>query len=78
MTIERFLIFRYLTADQKRISSESFVGERNYVAKKEVRSIVITGYGTNCEMEMAHGCRLAGSEVVDIGHISELNPGRIT
>jgi phosphoribosylformylglycinamidine synthase I len=40
--------------------------------KKEVRSIVITGYGTNCEMEMAHACRLAGSEVVDIVHINQL------
>ena len=39
---------------------------------KVVRSIVITGNGTNCEMEMAHACRLAGSEVVDIVHISEL------
>jgi phosphoribosylformylglycinamidine synthase I len=43
--------------------------------KKEVRSIVITGYGTNCEMEMAHACRLAGSEVVDIVHINELIHG---
>ncbi|OGP69087.1 MAG: phosphoribosylformylglycinamidine synthase [Deltaproteobacteria bacterium RBG_13_47_9] len=42
---------------------------------KEVRSIVITGYGTNCEMEMAHACRLAGSEVVDIVHINELING---
>ena len=42
---------------------------------KEVRSIVITGYGTNCEMEMAHACRLAGSEVVDIVHITELING---
>ncbi len=39
---------------------------------KIVKSIVITGNGTNCEMEMAHACRLAGSEVVDIVHISEL------
>src|SRR4030067_3740091 len=46
------------------------------MAKKEVRSIVITGYGTNCEMEMAHGCRLGGSEVVDIVHMSELLHGR--
>jgi len=37
-----------------------------------VRSIVITGNGTNCEMEMAHACRLAGSAKVDIVHISEL------
>jgi phosphoribosylformylglycinamidine synthase len=43
--------------------------------KKKVRSIVITGYGTNCEMEMAHACRLAGSEVVDIVHINELIHG---
>ncbi|MBW2596592.1 MAG: phosphoribosylformylglycinamidine synthase subunit PurQ, partial [Deltaproteobacteria bacterium] len=37
-----------------------------------VKSIVITGNGTNCEMEMAHACRLAGSAEVDIVHISEL------
>lgn len=36
---------------------------------------MITGYGTNCEMEMAHACRLAGSEVVDIVHITELING---
>lgn len=39
---------------------------------KKVKSIVITGNGTNCETEMAHACRLAGSDVVDIVHISEL------
>ncbi len=38
----------------------------------KVKSIVITGNGTNCEMEMAHACRLAGSAEVDIVHISEL------
>lgn len=38
----------------------------------KVKSIVITGNGTNCEMEMAHACRLAGSSEVDIVHISEL------
>jgi len=43
--------------------------------KKEVRSIVISGYGTNCEMEMAYACYLAGSEVVDIVHINELIHG---
>ncbi len=43
--------------------------------KKEVRSIVISGYGTNCEMEMAHACHLAGSDVVDIVHINELISG---
>jgi len=45
------------------------------LGSKEVRSIVITGYGTNCEMEMAHACRLGGSEVVDIVHMSELITG---
>jgi phosphoribosylformylglycinamidine (FGAM) synthase-like amidotransferase family enzyme len=45
------------------------------MGSKKVRSIVITGYGTNCEMEMAHACRLAGSEVVDIIHIAELING---
>jgi phosphoribosylformylglycinamidine synthase len=39
---------------------------------KKVKSIVITGNGTNCEMEMAHACRLAGSDEVDIVHISML------
>ena len=42
---------------------------------KKVRSIVITGNGTNCEIEMAHGCELAGSDEVDIVHISELFHG---
>ena len=39
---------------------------------KKVKVIVLTGNGTNCEMEMAHACRLAGAEKVDIVHISEL------
>jgi phosphoribosylformylglycinamidine synthase len=43
---------------------------------KQVKSIVITGYGTNCEMEMAHACKLAGSEVVDIVHMSEILCGK--
>lgn len=42
---------------------------------KEVRSIVVSGYGTNCEMEMAYACRLGGSGVVDIVHINELING---
>jgi phosphoribosylformylglycinamidine synthase I len=40
--------------------------------ERKVKSIVITGNGTNCEVEMAHACRLAGSDEVDIVHISEL------
>ena len=39
---------------------------------KKIRSIVITGNGTNCEMEMAHACRLAGADEVDIVHICSL------
>ncbi|MFZ3114300.1 MAG: phosphoribosylformylglycinamidine synthase subunit PurQ [Syntrophales bacterium] len=39
---------------------------------KKVRAIVITGNGTNCEMEMAHACRLAGADEVDIVHLSAL------
>jgi phosphoribosylformylglycinamidine synthase len=39
---------------------------------KKVKVIVITGNGTNCEMEMAHACRLAGAQQVDIVHISQL------
>ncbi len=39
---------------------------------RSVKAIVITGNGTNCEMEMAHACRLAGADIVDIVHISAL------
>jgi phosphoribosylformylglycinamidine synthase len=38
----------------------------------KVKVIVLTGNGTNCEMEMAHACKLAGADMVDIVHISEL------
>jgi len=39
---------------------------------RKVKAIVITGNGTNCETEMAHACRLAGADQVDIVHISQL------
>ncbi len=39
---------------------------------RKVKAIVLTGNGTNCEMEMAHACKLAGADMVDIVHISEL------
>lgn len=39
---------------------------------RKVKAIVLTGNGTNCEMEMAHACKLAGADGVDIVHISEL------
>ncbi|ALC16558.1 phosphoribosylformylglycinamidine synthase subunit I [Desulfuromonas soudanensis] len=44
---------------------------------KQVRAIVISGNGTNCEREVANACRLAGAEVADIVHISELLAGRV-
>ncbi len=40
--------------------------------QQRIKAIVITGNGTNCEMEMAHACRLAGFDEVEIVHISEL------
>ncbi|HOW56650.1 MAG TPA: phosphoribosylformylglycinamidine synthase subunit PurQ [Smithellaceae bacterium] len=39
---------------------------------RKVKAIVLTGNGTNCEIEMAHACKLAGADTVDIVHISEL------
>jgi len=42
----------------------------------QVKAIVIAGYGTNCEREVAHACRLAGAEA-DIVHIAELLAGRV-
>src|SRR5512142_2077836 len=41
---------------------------------QQIKAIVITGNGTNCEMEMAHACRLAGFDA-EIVHISELLSG---
>ncbi|MEE9912123.1 MAG: phosphoribosylformylglycinamidine synthase subunit PurQ [Deltaproteobacteria bacterium] len=38
----------------------------------KVKAIILTGNGTNCEMEMAHACKLAGADTFDIVHISEL------
>lgn len=42
---------------------------------KQVRAVVISGNGTNCEREVANACRLAGAEVVDILHVAELLAG---
>lgn len=38
----------------------------------KVKAIILTGNGTNCEMEMAHACKLAGADRHDIVHISEI------
>ncbi len=45
---------------------------------KKVKVIVTTGYGTNCEVEMAHACRLAGADQVDIVHLSDLLDGSVS
>jgi phosphoribosylformylglycinamidine synthase subunit PurQ / glutaminase len=39
---------------------------------RKVKAIILTGNGTNCEMEMAHACKMAGADIADIVHISEL------
>lgn len=41
------------------------------------KAIVITGNGTNCEMEAAHACRLAGFDEARIVHISEILYGEV-
>jgi len=43
----------------------------------KTRAIVITGNGTNCEMEAAHACRVGGFDEAVIAHISELLSGGI-
>jgi len=42
---------------------------------RKVKAIILTGNGTNCEMEMAHACKTAGADVADIVHLSELLHG---
>ncbi|MDA8431187.1 MAG: phosphoribosylformylglycinamidine synthase subunit PurQ [Geobacteraceae bacterium] len=44
---------------------------------KKTRAIVITGNGTNCEMEAAHACRLGGFDEVVIAHIAEILSGEV-
>lgn len=43
----------------------------------KTRAIVITGNGTNCEMEAAYACKLAGFDDVCIAHIAEILAGEI-
>lgn len=43
-----------------------------------VKAIVIAGYGTNCEREVVHACKLAGADVADSIHIAELLAGRVS
>lgn len=44
---------------------------------KKTRALVITGNGTNCEMEAAHACRLGGFDEAVIAHIAEILSGEI-
>lgn len=41
----------------------------------EVSALVITGYGTNCEVECAHAARLGGADKVTTIHFSALQTG---
>lgn len=43
----------------------------------QVRTLVITGYGTNCEVESAHAARQAGSDITDIVFFSDIVAGRV-
>jgi phosphoribosylformylglycinamidine synthase len=44
----------------------------------DVRAIVVSGNGTNCEREVANACRLAGAGTVDIVHLSRLLAGEVS
>ncbi len=41
------------------------------------RAIVLTGNGTNCEVEAAHACRLGGFDEAVIAHIADILSGEI-
>jgi len=41
------------------------------------RALVITGNGTNCEMEAAHACKLGGFDEARIAHIAEILSGEV-
>ncbi len=43
----------------------------------QTRAIVITGNGTNCEMEAAHACRMGGFDEAVIAHIAEILSGEV-
>ncbi len=44
----------------------------------KVRAIVTTGYGTNCEREMAHAVKIGGADRVDIVHLSDILDGSVS
>ncbi len=41
------------------------------------KTLILSGYGLNCERETAHSCRLAGGSTVDVVHLSELTGGNV-
>jgi phosphoribosylformylglycinamidine synthase len=41
------------------------------------KAVIITGNGTNCEMEAAHACRLGGFDEAHIAHISDILSGEV-
>jgi phosphoribosylformylglycinamidine synthase len=43
----------------------------------EIKSLVLTGYGINCEMETAYACELAGSKA-KIAHINDVIDGKVS
>ncbi len=43
----------------------------------QVKTLVITGYGTNCEVESAHAARQSGADIADIAYFSDLVAGRV-
>jgi phosphoribosylformylglycinamidine synthase len=44
---------------------------------KKVKALVLAGNGINCEMEMAHACKLGGADVVDIVYLYDLLSGEV-
>ena len=42
-----------------------------------VKTLVITGYGTNCEHECAHAAKAAGADEAVIAHFADLVAGRV-
>lgn len=44
---------------------------------KKVKALVLTGNGINCEREMAHACKMAGADVVDIVFLYDLLSGEV-
>jgi len=44
---------------------------------RTVNTLVVTGFGTNCEVECAHAAKLAGSDATTIAHFADITAGRI-